>query len=292
MASNPYVNKVQTADGTTIIDISDTTAVASDVAQGKYFYTAQGQKVQGSNQGGGGYVTQDANGYIILPSTGGGGGSTWSWMGENPTLAKDYGTTKVWLKDTGYATWTPSTTSTKIADSVNLEACTGMNYDDYDYIIVGKVHSHFEYGSGATGTAQPSDYYVVYYNYIYGINSNKENMDNGTINNATSRSINGQSGLFYLNTAGVQSFGNYSYGVTVYTAPSLTVNYSFGTVTPKSPQMNAVCNASYFSTDNAVAVNQNTSYYEYRVLIYRVNHWTSDGGNIWGLMRDMWLNGI
>lgn len=53
MANNPYVNKVQKADGTTIIDISDTTAVASDVSNGKYFYTASGQKVQGTASGGG-----------------------------------------------------------------------------------------------------------------------------------------------------------------------------------------------------------------------------------------------
>ena len=48
MANNPYVNKVQKADGSTIIDISDSTAIASDVAQGKYFYLATGQKVAGA----------------------------------------------------------------------------------------------------------------------------------------------------------------------------------------------------------------------------------------------------
>ncbi len=38
----------------TALDISDTTAVAADVAQGKYFYTAQGVKTAGTASGGGG----------------------------------------------------------------------------------------------------------------------------------------------------------------------------------------------------------------------------------------------
>lgn len=52
MANNPYVNKVNYGNQT-IIDITDTTAVASDVAQGKYFYTADGAKVEGTASGGG-----------------------------------------------------------------------------------------------------------------------------------------------------------------------------------------------------------------------------------------------
>ena len=54
MANNPYVNKVQKADGTTIIDITPTTAVASDVSQGKYFFTASGELTLGTLSGGGG----------------------------------------------------------------------------------------------------------------------------------------------------------------------------------------------------------------------------------------------
>ena len=48
MANNPYVNKVDKADGTTIMDITDTTATESDVLSGKVFYKASGARSTGS----------------------------------------------------------------------------------------------------------------------------------------------------------------------------------------------------------------------------------------------------
>lgn len=41
-------NKVQLANGTVLIDLTDTTANAADVAQGKYFYNAAGVKTAGA----------------------------------------------------------------------------------------------------------------------------------------------------------------------------------------------------------------------------------------------------
>lgn len=65
-------NKVQLADGSVLIDITDTTAVAADVAAGKYFYGADGIKVEGTASGGGMTIiqTQDEHGGTILDISG------------------------------------------------------------------------------------------------------------------------------------------------------------------------------------------------------------------------------
>ncbi len=67
----PSVTLPKTGGGTaSFTDVTDTTATASDVASGKYFYTAAGVKTQGTSTSGG-YITQDQNGYVVLSSTNG-----------------------------------------------------------------------------------------------------------------------------------------------------------------------------------------------------------------------------
>jgi len=65
----PSVTLPKSGGGTaSFTDVTDTTATASDVLSGKYFYLANGTKTQGTNSGGSGdgYVWQDGNGYVHL----------------------------------------------------------------------------------------------------------------------------------------------------------------------------------------------------------------------------------
>lgn len=50
-------------------DVSDTTAAASDVASGKYFYASDGTKTQGTASGGGGGSTNFARGSFTVGSS-------------------------------------------------------------------------------------------------------------------------------------------------------------------------------------------------------------------------------
>ena len=62
------VNKVNYGN-TTIIDLTDTTATASDVASGKYFYTNAGVRTQGTASGGGGKNVQAYSGMDYVASS-------------------------------------------------------------------------------------------------------------------------------------------------------------------------------------------------------------------------------
>lgn len=79
----PSINlPLQTSGYATFTDVTDTTATASDVATGKYFYTSAGVLTQGTSSGGGGasnlvtgtFTTSSTAGYynINIPYTGSG----------------------------------------------------------------------------------------------------------------------------------------------------------------------------------------------------------------------------
>ena len=304
----PQVDLPISGGGTaSFVEISDTTATATDVASGKYFYTSAGVKTEGTASGGSANIeelnvtqngTYTASGGVdgyspVIVNVSGGGGDPWSWMGKNPTKVKDYGTTKVYLKNTNYNTWTPTTSATQIVASANLEAYTG-DFSTYDYIVYQRFHTHFEYGSGRTTGNYISDFYwcVAYGTVKY--RTTYAQMVSGDYSTTSCPAVGGaRQGLFYASSNGTSSYtAQTAYGVYPYNTVTPTVLFSSSSITPKTPQLNARCQNTYFSTTNASAVNKDTSYYEINTQIWRIDGHTTDGQFMDDQLRVMWLNGI
>lgn len=150
----------------TFTEITDTTATASDVATGKYFYTAAGVRTQGTNSGGGG--------------------------GSGLTL----------LKTTSLGTL--STTSTSAADTGKTMTVTG--YNDYDVLVVdvsvdtntngrhtSTVSMVYLTGTSSVGTKN-----------TYAVGSNKWNSKLGSTGTGSTRQSTSAYGI-YVNSASVSS---------------------------------------------------------------------------------------
>lgn len=142
----PAISVVDTTDshgGTireiTALDISDTTAVASDVAQGKYFYTAAGVKTAGAASGGG---TPSATAHTIY----------FEFSDNTNTTITGYWDNS-FISDAITAT-TPTTYGQKTVTLAQLDGVTWYSYappsGDYETLYEGTA-SITPNGDGVTG---------------------------------------------------------------------------------------------------------------------------------------------
>ena len=117
----PAVTLPKQGGGTaTFTDVSDTTASASDVASGKYFYTSGGVRTQGTNSGGGG-SSKNIQAYI----------------GYAQRTANSYGATSVTLTvaKTGtykisWIAWRSSSSGT-MGTNLHIGSTTGTNQQTF-----------------------------------------------------------------------------------------------------------------------------------------------------------------
>ena len=290
MASNQYVNKVQ-FDSTVLIDLTSDTATAADVASGKYFHLATGERVQGTATGGS--VTQDANGYIVLPSTGGGGGGgSWSWMGKNPTLVKAYAKEKVYFKDTAFPNWTWSTTASDIVAAVDYGETFTADFTQYDCLLTYKLYVHTDYGNW-TPVAAVMDFAYVCAIDLYGYYTSLSAKRSGVYDGVTSMSLN-KYVCQYKNSSGKDAFGTFSYGLYSTSVPTYSSSGDINekTLTISKLKLQARGSNSYFTQNAFNNVDMDASYYEVVTEVWRMDDPTSNMASVYELSLDVLDNGL
>ena len=184
----PAVTLPKTGGGTaTFTDVTDTTAAASDVASGKYFYTAAGVRTQGTSSGGGG------SGLTLLKTT------SLGTLSTSSTSATDTGKT---MTVTGYNDYdvlvvdvsVDSVTNGRHTSTVSMVYLTGTSAvtTKNTYTVGGNKWNSKLSSSGTGSTRQSTSAYGIYVNaatvssstmtltFYYRYNSNNTGTINGT----------------------------------------------------------------------------------------------------------------
>lgn len=181
------------------------------------------------------------------------------------------------LKQLNYDTWTPSTTSTVLAAStqVNSQSYTlSANFnDEWNYALVEEWDFLPTYSTSSTAKVRlQRNIGTSIYDIRYNINANSIDTTTPQFSGTSNLTISG--GLYvYYNSNGsrVISMGNPTYGVYM-AAPSASisiVNNTFTISKINSGAIGARCSTSYLSTANAALIDANNSTFTYELSLVK-----------------------
>ena len=267
------------------VDPSDTTATASDVAQGKYFYAADGTRTLGTktDQGVSVVETLDSHGGTIIEITGEPIVPMHPWVMRGDaekvyTLTYD----KYIVADEGveFPAYTTSAKTLKASETVSPT----VSYDSthYNYLIAERALSIPEYSvtSKAKGRVEYSFASAFYELVDYPANTISGILDNKKL---TSRSYsifaegNNVGIVYWSSTSAIARYASSAYGVAqTITAPSVGAS----TITIKTPALIARGHTTYFTSTYMNAVTDVR--YQYIIEVYRVPKSNMDFDG-WGL---------
>lgn len=282
--ANQYVNKV-VFGAVSIIDITPTTAVESDVAQGKVFFKADGSMATGthSDQGVSVVTTQDEHGGDIITITGATvqGMNPWVMRGDAEkvyTLAYD----KYIVQDEGVTFPAYTTTAKTLKASQTISPTVPRDTANYNYFIAERALSIPEYSvtTKAKGRVEYSFasafYEVVDYpaNTISGILDGKKLT---TASYSVFASGNNVGIVYWSSGTAITRYASAAYGVAqTITAPTVGAS----TITIKTPALITRGHTTYFTSTYMNAVTDVR--YQYIIEVYRAPKNNMDF-NGWGL---------
>ena len=197
----------------------------------------------------------------------------WDYKGSRPELV-DFVTYEYEeaLADTGFATWTASTTSAVIVASGTAGTFVA-DMANYEYLLRWKYSCDFVYNSGATMKAAPVRECADVWQTIMKRPNSLANIEAEDYNGNTCITQLTTPLLVYYNTSGSKT---YTFSITygIYPSPvAATFSNSTSntpTVTVKYPSISARCNSSYFATGRVASVNKTDSIIKMKSELWRV----------------------
>lgn len=282
--ANQYVNKV-VFGAVSIIDITPTTAVESDVAQGKVFFKADGSMATGthSDQGVSVVTTQDEHGGDIITITGATvqGMNPWVMRGDAEkvyTLAYD----KYIVQDEGVTFPAYTTTAKTLKASQTISPTVPRDTANYNYFIAERALSIPEYSvtTKAKGRVEYSFASAFYEVVDYPANTISGILDGKKLT-AASYSVfasgNNVGIVYWSSGTAIARYASAAYGVAqTITAPTVGAS----TITIKTPALITRGHTTYFTSTYMNAVTDVR--YQYIIEVYRAPKNNMDF-NGWGL---------
>ena len=229
------------------IDVTGTTAVASDVKSGKIFYSSDGAATPGS--------------------------LVWNWMGEDAEcIDNNVHSLSTSLDLTDYATWTPSTTASIIIASVNKTA-KSINTGTYDYLIRWMFTADIVYKSGTSMVSAPIRQAIELWQSIFKRPSSLVNLKKPTYTANACVTMFTAPIIDYYNASGTDTMaytGSYGFYPSAVAATFSSSTSNSPNLTIKTPYVYARCNATYFAVARGADVDQVNSIIKMRGELWRM----------------------
>lgn len=239
--------------------------------------------------------SDSADGYSsVTVNVSGGGSGVYDWIAAGAQHVTKLVDLTLDLNDTGFAAWTPSTTSSTTLAAQNNYETYSCDRTAYEYYIMQRIITDVKYTSNNITRATISFIRLLIGAVTINPNSLTELENKGTFtsNSTVGQAILNLHFLHYLDSGGNEvGRANYTYGP-AYSSPgwgAISGTPDDTTFTFQRPAITAQCHNTYFSTTSAAAVDTDLSTWRWIVDIFRAPRPSLCYGG-WYAISDM-LNG-
>ena len=214
--------------------------------------------------------------------------STFDGFGLNPEYVSTILDDSILLKDTDYATWTPSTTASIILPLSNLSTST-LATTEYDYTVFTDVTINYVYKSGTTVVNGPLEYYYTCITSPIRRASTRTEFNNDT-RAQSSYDYAEWRVLLYAYPGGSTYISYSNNGIYASGATPLVSNGSTSTpsYTWRSPVIRAVCNSTTMTEAMAAAIDQNQTAIKRKMTLYRYTKDSTRNNNIYQRLNNLY----